>query len=523
MTKLEHASRPNSWALPSLLEIANINPKFDREELSDNTEVSFVPMPAVSAETGVIDVSAKRPFGEVKKGFTPFKEGDVLFAKITPCMENGKMAIVPKVANGHGFGSTEFHVLRPYSGIDARYIYYFVSSDRFRRDAEHNMTGAVGQRRVPKNWLANQKLPLPPRAEQDRIASKLDELFSELDSGIDRLTAARQQLNNYRYAILKYAFEGKLSAQWRNDNKLEQISASDVLKLINDERASGASGTPKKPSRVTKATAKGALKQAEALQAVGEIAAGTVIDGVELPELPFGWAWVLYGELCSLVKNGISEKPVGSSGDKIFRISAVRPFEFDLNDFRYIDNSSGKYDSYRLSSGDLVFTRYNGSRAYVGVCAEYKGNGEHLFPDKLVQTKIASKYTISGFLEKALNSGASRQFVERRIRTTAGQSGVSGGDIKSIPVPICGLNEQLHVQELLDAELTRTTHLIAEIDTRIQQAGVLRSSILKRAFSGMLLPQHPEDEPAADLLKKIRREEERNGAGRQNTSTRNAA
>jgi type I restriction enzyme S subunit len=201
----------------------------------------------------------------------------------------------------------------------------------------------------------------------------------------------------------------------------------------------------------------------------------------------------------------------------------VRPFEFDLNDCRYIDNSGGKYDSYRLSSGDLVFTRYNGSRAYVGVCAEYKGNGEHLFPDKLIQTKVASKYTLSGFLEKALNSGVSRRFVERKIRTTAGQSGVSGGDIKSIPVPICGVNEQRYIQGLLDAELTRTGHLIAEIDSRIQQAGVLRSSILQRAFSGMLLPQRPEDEPAAALLEKIRCGEDQNRVGKHNTCRRNAA
>jgi type I restriction enzyme S subunit len=136
---------------------------------------------------------------------------------------------------------------------------------------------------------------------------------------------------------------------------------------------------------------------------------------------------------------------------------------------------------------------------------------------------VASKYILSGFLEKALNSGVSRQFVERKIRTTAGQSGVSGGDIKSIPVPICGVNEQQHVQDLLDAELTRTGHLVAEIDTRIQQAGVLRSSILQRAFDGLLLPQNPEDEPAADLLERMRCGEDHNGVGRRNTSRRNAA
>ena len=90
-------------------------------------------MPAVEAESGVIDVSSTRKFGEVKKGYTPFREGDVLFAKITPCMENGKMAVVPALHNGLGFGSTEFHVLRAHPGISPQFVYYFVSSRSFRK------------------------------------------------------------------------------------------------------------------------------------------------------------------------------------------------------------------------------------------------------------------------------------------------------------------------------------------------------------------------------------------------------
>ena len=87
-----------------------------------------MPMPAVEAKSGEIDVSKIRRFIEVKKGYTPFQKNDVLFAKITPCMENGKMAVVPELQNNLGFGSTEFHVLRTYNGIEPRFVYYFVSS-----------------------------------------------------------------------------------------------------------------------------------------------------------------------------------------------------------------------------------------------------------------------------------------------------------------------------------------------------------------------------------------------------------
>lgn len=205
---------PSTWLSAHLSEIADINPKVDKSEIPDDLEVSFVPMPAVEELSGRMDVGMSRPFAEVKKGYTPFLEGDVLFAKITPCMENGKMAVVPTLKNGYGFGSTEFHVLRPYSGIDAKYLYYFISAQGFRADAEHNMTGAVGQRRVPTLYLSERCMPIAPSKEQRRIVAKIEELFSELDKGIEYLTTAREQLKAYRQSVLKYAFEGKLTETW---------------------------------------------------------------------------------------------------------------------------------------------------------------------------------------------------------------------------------------------------------------------------------------------------------------------
>ena len=369
---------PPSWALSPLSDVAAINPKLDKADFIDSMEVSFIPMPAVEAGTGVVNVTEKRPFGEVKKGYTAFREGDVLFAKITPCMENGKMAVVPRICNGIAFGSTEFHVLRARIGINARYIYYFISSQRFRYDAEHNMTGAVGQRRVPTSYLTDHLIPIPPSGAQMRIVAKIEELFSELDTGLDSLRTAQQQLKVYRHALLKYAFEGRLTAHWREQNKEQLEPGNELLARINHERearyqiacrewrevysaweASGQGG--RRPPRPIKPT---------------EVVPIDIIDDIELPELPYGWLWLRYGDLCALVRNGISKKPDGTQGAKIFRISAVRPMEFDLTDFRYLKNSTGEYDSYYLASGDLIFTRYNGSRAYVGVCAEYKGNGE---------------------------------------------------------------------------------------------------------------------------------------------------
>ena len=182
MTGTQNADLPAGWELVDLRTIAEVNPKLDKSVYADKLTVSFVPMPAVEAGTGVIDVSQTRRIDEVKKGYTPFREGDVLFAKITPCMENGKMAVVPALENDLAFGSTEFHVLRPHREIRAEYIYYFISAEQFRRDAEHNMSGAVGQRRVPTPYLAQHPVPVPPAREQVRIVAKVEELFSELGS-----------------------------------------------------------------------------------------------------------------------------------------------------------------------------------------------------------------------------------------------------------------------------------------------------------------------------------------------------
>jgi type I restriction enzyme S subunit len=209
-----------------ITDVAAINPRLAKGEIASDTPVSFVPMAAVGAADGATDVYETRPYGAVQKGYTSFAEGDVLFAKITPCMENGKMAVVPKVHNGYGFGSTEFHVLRPSAAIDGRFLYYFVSGKHFRQDAEHNMTGAVGQRRVPTTYFAECEIHLPPLPEQHRIVAKIEELFSELDQGIASLKTAREQLKQTR-RLAEFILEVPASLK----------AASLSIRLTNEERS----------------------------------------------------------------------------------------------------------------------------------------------------------------------------------------------------------------------------------------------------------------------------------------------
>ena len=154
------------WGLVPLGSVCNINPKKSQDSrLGSGIKVSFVPMPAVT-EHGEIDTTTIKEYDEVKAGFTYFTENDVLFAKITPCMENGKGAVARNLYNGIGFGSTEFHVLRPIDGI-----YTLTAFSQFRKDAANNMTGSAGQRRVPASFLEYYRVAVPPIEKQEQFAT----------------------------------------------------------------------------------------------------------------------------------------------------------------------------------------------------------------------------------------------------------------------------------------------------------------------------------------------------------------
>ncbi len=161
--------------LAPITEAAILNPCLPRELSSQpEREVHFVPMADVS-EDGTLSINSTRKLGDVLKGYTYFENGDVLVAKITPCMENGKAALVEGLPLRIAFGSTEFHVLRPKPGVSGRYLFYMVWNSWFRKHAERNMTGTAGQKRVPATFFETFKIPLPHDIkEQQRIAAILD-------------------------------------------------------------------------------------------------------------------------------------------------------------------------------------------------------------------------------------------------------------------------------------------------------------------------------------------------------------
>jgi type I restriction enzyme, S subunit len=232
---------PEGWRLVTIEEVCEINPpRPPKDFLSADALVTFVPMPAVDADLGAITKSELKHYLEVRNGFTSFRDGDVIMAKITPCMENGKAAIIQGMKNGIGFGSTEFHVMRSRGEILPEYIYHYIRQKSFRKEAESHFTGSVGQKRVPADFIKHSTIPVPPLAEQEHIVARVEALLMQVNAARDRLSRVPLIMKKFRQAVLAAACEGRLTEGWRVENR-EIIPSSKAVasffKNLRDEES----------------------------------------------------------------------------------------------------------------------------------------------------------------------------------------------------------------------------------------------------------------------------------------------
>jgi type I restriction enzyme S subunit len=295
-------------------------------------------MAAVAEETGVIDASRRRSVAEVRKGYVRFCEGDVIFAKITPCMENGKTAPVIGIPGGYAAGSTEFHVLRP-TAVDARYLWYWLVRHAFRGEAERNMSGSAGQLRVPVDYLRNSPIPLAPGLEQRRIVARIDEVFAEIAEGEAALERARQGLGTWRRALLKAAVTGELTRDWREANRLDETGA-DLLAHIRAGREGSNTNHPRK-RRVT-------------------ITAPLINPA--LRPLPEGWVWARLHELGE-VSGGLTKNPDREAFPHklpYLRVANVQMGRLDLTEVTEIGIRPEEPPRLLLEKNDLLIVEGNG-------------------------------------------------------------------------------------------------------------------------------------------------------------------
>ncbi|GAA1004609.1 restriction endonuclease subunit S [Streptomyces thermogriseus] len=229
-----------------------------------------------------------------------------------------------------------------------------------------------------------------------------------------------------------------------------------------------------------------------------------------------GWTEHQLGDLATTVRNGmyVSRPGIEPDGVPILRIGAVRPLQLDLSDLRYsaVEVQRVAEDGYLLDQGDLLFTRYNGNPAYVGACAVVpEGTGALTYPDKLIRVQLRQDIADPEFVAMVCTGGPARRVIQAAVKTTAGQAGIAGKDLKKVPIWLPSLDEQRErARAYRDWEET-ISRLEAEISKGESHSDRLRRSLLAEAFAGRLVPQDPADEPAEALLDRIRAEREAAG------------
>ena len=487
---------PPGWEYPRLVEIARVNPARNTA-LSDEDQVNFVPMRAVAPEGGGLVDPEIRLYREVKKGYTSFHAGDVITAKITPCMENGKTAVVPALPVPGFFGSTEFHVIRPEKGIDPRWLSRFLLQKAIRREAQRAMSGAVGQMRVPGSFIENLRVPLPPSAEQNRAADAFDELSSDIDAGVAALERVRAKLEKYRASVLKAAVEGALTTQWRTEH-LKIEPASELLKRMLVERRRRWEG-----DQLRRFKDKG---QAPPKNWNARYKEPVAPDELNLPGLPDGWCWATLDQL-SEIAGGVTKGQRFKATDDTrvvpyLRVANVQRGFLDLCEIKTIRALESDIQALRLRPGDVLFNE-GGDRDKLRARVDMGGqideciHQNHVFRARLLSDEIQEK-----LLSWSGNSYGQRWFM-REGRQSVNLASINMTILRSFPVPLAPAEEQEVIVDAVEDQFSVLDHLEKDLEMKLESTAALRQSILLDAFAGRLVPQDPSDEPASELLKRI--------------------
>ncbi len=391
----------NGWHSAVLSDVCDVAPR----DPPLSPDAPFVPMDAVT-------IGERWPSYYETRGARSgvrAQAGDVLFARITPCLENGKLAQVPPGTERVG-GSTEFIVVRPGDLVDEGYLYYWCMEPSVRSKAKALMAGATGRMRLGATDLGQFRIPLPPLDEQRRIVALLEDHLSRLDAAQAGLAVAARRAERLRWSTAM--------AQVRK-----------------------AGGT--------------------------EVRLGDIAD----------------------VRNGIFVSRAGTEPDgiPILRIGAVRSLSLDLSDLRYSrrDESDLRAADALALPGNLLFTRYNGNPQFVGACAVVPSDAPTLtYPDKLIRVRITDDDALPSFVALACSVGGARARIQAAVRTTAGQAGISGRDLKAVTLllPDCDAQRSA-VAATNDADVA--VRRLSDAISSGQHRKVARS-LLAAAFSGQL-------------------------------------
>ena len=481
------------WTWSAIGTVVKLNPpKPPKDALASHVPVTFVPMPAVDAYDGTISTPEDRPFGSVRKGYTSFRENDVIFAKITPCMENGKAAIARGLTNGFGFGSTEFHVLRSTRAVIPEYVFYYIRQESFRKRAEEEMTGSVGQRRVPVEFLRNALMPLPPLAEQKRIVAKVEQLLARVNAARERLAKVPAILKRFRQSVLAAACSGRLTSDWRDKNADVSSVLHDLKRILKVRKDSYANLCL-------------TAKRYEKPKPRKPIYLNYEVDNdvQRIPDLPGTWVQAPAGLLCDCIVPG-RDKPKSFTGN----IPWITLPDIVTNEI------SQSLKGYGLTSSEIreVKARIIPAQSVIMSCVGRFGISA------LAKCPIVINQQLHAFLP---SDAVLPHYLMYHIRvlheymqdisTSTTISYLNKTNCNSLPINVPPFDEQHEIVRRLEALFKLADAIEKRVAGATAQAEKLTQAILAKAFRGKLVPTEAElacregrsYEPATALLAKI--------------------
>lgn len=379
-------------------------------------------------------------------------------------------------------------------GPERKWLMFALNSLPVRLAIETLQSGTT-RKRISRKNLERLCLPLPPLPEQQRIVAKIEELFTQLDAGVEALRKVQAQLKRYRQSVLKAAVEGRLTAEWRETHKDELEPAPVLLERIRTERRA-----KWEAAQLARFAAQGKAPKDDSWKA--RYQEPPEPDTSDLPALPEGWCWTTLPELGELDRGKSKHRPRNDphlyEGPYPFvQTGDVRKATGILKHYSQTYSEAGLGQSRLWPTGTLCITiaANIADTAILGFDA--------CFPDSVVGFTADPSHCDVRFIELFMRTA--QENLERYAPATA-QKNINLGILREVAVPLCSFEEQNTIVQVLEQLLSRADEVERTAERSLKQAERLRQSILKKAFEGRLVPQDPTDEPAEQLLERIKTE-----------------